>query len=141
MRFSAVGHAHLDLAWLWPMRESFRKGARTFSHILKMMERYPEFRFAASQAQLYQWMKDRYPALYAREKKKLRTDDGDAITASWVEFRYQYSLEALVRQILYGKDVCEEEFGIDVRPASFLTVSVYTGALPQLLKKSGVGIL
>ena len=61
LTISAVGHAHIDLAWLWPLRETIRKGARTFATALRMMERYPDYVFGASQPQLFQWMKDFYP--------------------------------------------------------------------------------
>jgi len=142
LRFSAVGHAHLDLAWLWPMRESFRKGARTFSHVLTMMERYPEFRFTASQAQLYQWMKDLYPSLYERVKKAIAAGRWEAITASWVEFDTNVPWgEGLVRQLLYGKQFARKEFGIDVKACLLPDSFGYTGALPQLLKKAGVDYL
>jgi alpha-mannosidase len=142
LQFSAIGHAHLDLAWLWPVRESYRKGARTFSHILRMMERYPDFRFAASQAQLYQWMKDLYPALYTRVKKAIAEGRWDPITASWVEFDTNVpSGEALVRQLLYGKMYARKEFGIDVKSCLLPDSFGYTGALPQLLKKAGVEYL
>src|SRR5690606_14001901 len=63
---SAIGHAHMDLGWLWPIRETKRKGARTFSTALANMERYPDYVFAASQAQYFQWMKEEYPGLYER---------------------------------------------------------------------------
>src|SRR5262249_54928334 len=71
LTISAIGHAHIDLAWLWPLRETIRKGARTFATVLAMMDRYPDYVFGASQPQLYQWMKDHYPALYARVKQKI----------------------------------------------------------------------
>ena len=72
LTISAVGHAHIDLAWLWPIRETIRKGARTFSTALRMMERYPEYVFGASQPQLYDWMKRHYPALYEQIKERVR---------------------------------------------------------------------
>ncbi len=76
---SAVGHAHIDSAWLWPIRETKRKCARTFSNALRLMEDYPEYTFSASQAQQYQWMKDGYPPLYDRIREQrargpVRTD-------------------------------------------------------------------
>jgi alpha-mannosidase len=56
-----VGHAHLDLAWLWPIRETKRKGGRSFANALRLIEEYPDYIFGASQAQLYKWMKELYP--------------------------------------------------------------------------------
>src|SRR5207244_11945666 len=68
-RVSAVGHAHIDTAWLWPLRETARKCARTFTNAVRLMDEYPEYRFACSQAQQYSWMKDRYPRLYERMRE------------------------------------------------------------------------
>ena len=58
-----IGHAHIDTAWLWPMRETVRKVARTFSSQIGLIERYPDYKFGASQAQLYAFAKERYPTL------------------------------------------------------------------------------
>ena len=66
--FDAVGHGHLDLAWLWPMRESRRKAARTYAIALRNLERYPDYIYGTSQPQQLQWMKDEHPALYERLK-------------------------------------------------------------------------
>ena len=63
-RVSAIGHAHMDVAWLWPLRETVRKTARTFATALRMMEEYPAYVFGASQAQLYEFVKIHYPELY-----------------------------------------------------------------------------
>ncbi|GJM81083.1 hypothetical protein HMSSN139_35790 [Paenibacillus sp. HMSSN-139] len=101
---SAIGHAHIDLAWLWPIRETIRKGARTFSTALRNMEKYPNYVFGASQPQLYQWMKEHYPQLYAEVKERIREGRWEAQGAMWVEPDTNISGgEALVRQILYGK--------------------------------------
>ncbi|GJM72081.1 hypothetical protein HMSSN036_42970 [Paenibacillus macerans] len=101
---SAIGHAHIDLAWLWPIRETIRKGARTFSTALRNLEKYPDYVFGASQPQLYQWMKEHYPQLYERVKKRVREGRWEAQGAMWVEPDTNISGgEALVRQILYGK--------------------------------------
>jgi alpha-mannosidase len=85
LRMSAIGHAHLDLAWLWPIRETLRKGARTFSNVLRLMEQYPEFHFCASQPQLYQWMKERYPTLYEEVKARVAEGRWEPLAATWVE--------------------------------------------------------
>ncbi|MGE7057554.1 alpha-mannosidase, partial [Paenibacillus glucanolyticus] len=85
LTISAVGHAHIDLAWLWPIRETIRKGARTFSTALRMMERYPDYVFGASQPQLYEWIKQRYPKLYAQIKERVREGRWEPQGAMWVE--------------------------------------------------------
>lgn len=136
---SAIGHAHIDLAWLWPIRETIRKGARTFSTALKMMERYPDYVFGASQPQLYQWVKERYPALYERVKEKINQGRWEAQGGMWVEADTNVSGgEALVRQVLYGKRFFRKEFDKDMKILWLPDVFGYSGALPQILKKSGI---
>lgn len=139
LTISAIGHAHIDLAWLWPIRETIRKGARTFATALRNMEKYPSYVFGASQPQLYQWMKEYYPQLYAEVKERIREGRWEAQGAMWVEPDTNISGgEALVRQILYGKRFFREEFGKDMKVLWLPDVFGYTGSLPQLLKKSGV---
>lgn len=139
LTISAIGHAHMDLAWLWPIRETIRKGARTFSTVLKNMELYPDYIFGASQPQLYLWMKEHYPKLY--DKIKLRIAEGrwELQGAMWVEPDSNVSGgEALVRQVLYGQQFYEQEFGKRVRMLWVPDIFGYTAALPQILKKSGI---
>ncbi|WP_234414385.1 alpha-mannosidase [Paenibacillus sp. CAA11] len=136
---SAVGHAHLDLAWLWPLRETIRKGARTFSTALRMMERYPDYIFGASQPQLYQWIKDNYPKLYKQIKDRIAEGRWEIQGAMWVEPDSNISGgEALVRQILYGQRFYQEEFGKTVDTLWVPDIFGYSAALPQILLKSGL---
>jgi len=136
---SAIGHAHIDLAWLWPIRETIRKGARTFATALRMMERYPDYVFGASQPQLYQWMKDEYPALYAQIKVRVAEGRWEVQGAMWVEPDANIpSGESLVRQILVGKRFFRDEFGVDVTNLWMPDVFGYSGSLPQILKAAGL---
>lgn len=142
LTLSAIGHAHIDLAWLWPLRETIRKAARTFSTVLMMMDRYPDYRFGASQAQLYHWMKDHYPPLYRKIKEQVTAGRWEVQGACWVEPDSNLSGgEALVRQILYGKRFFRDEFGVDTRFIWLPDIFGYNGALPQLLKEAGVDYL
>jgi len=139
LSISAVGHAHIDLAWLWPIRETIRKGARTFATALDLLDRYPEYVFGASQPQLYDWMKRLYPALYRRIKEKIKQGRWEVQGAMWVEADTNISGgEALVRQVLYGTRFYRDEFDIDVKNLWLPDVFGYNGALPQVLKKSGI---
>ena len=114
MLISALGHSHIDLAWLWPLRETVRKGARTFSTALMMMEQYPDYIFGASQPQLYQWMKSYYPLLYEKIKPRVREGRWETLGAMWVEPDTNLpGGESLVRQILYGKRFFQKEFNQD----------------------------
>jgi alpha-mannosidase len=139
LRVSAIGHAHIDLAWLWPVRETFRKGARTFSTVLRMMERYPDYLFGASQAQLYQWMKELYPSLYTQIKQRIAEGRWEVQGGMWVEADANIpSGESLVRQFLYGKRFFLSEFGVDVRNLWLPDVFGYSGSLPQIMRKAGI---
>lgn len=108
----AVGHTHIDTAWLWPLRETVRKCGRTFSTACRLMERYPEFRFACSQAQLYRYVQRHYPALYREIRKWVKTGRWETAGAMWVEADCNATGgESLVRQMLYGLDFFRREFG------------------------------
>lgn len=137
--YMAVGHAHLDLAWKWPIRESKRKGARTFSTQLHNIEKYPDYIFGASQAQLYDWIKEDYPQIYERVLEASKTPNWDVQGATWVEMDSNLiSGESMIRQFYYGKKFFREEFGQDMKilwlPDSF----GYSACLPQVMKLAGV---
>ncbi|MDR1465806.1 MAG: glycosyl hydrolase-related protein [Oscillospiraceae bacterium] len=137
--YSAIGHAHLDLAWLWPIRETKRKAARTFASQLRNLERYPDARFGASQAQLYQWVKEGYPDLYRRIFPLQKAGQWEIQGATWVEMDSNLiGGESLVRQFYYGKRFFREEFGAEMEilwlPDSF----GYSACIPQVMKAAGV---
>lgn len=139
LTFSAIGHAHIDLAWLWPIRETKRKGARTFSNEVLNLEKNPDYVFGASQPQLFEWVKQDYPKLYEKIKKFVNEGRFELQGAMWVEPDVNVSGgEALVRQIIYGKKFFKEEFGKDMKILWLPDVFGYSAALPQLMKKSGV---
>lgn len=135
----AIGHAHMDLAWLWPIRETKRKLARTFATALLLGERHPSYIYGCSQAQAFAWMKEEYPQLYKRIKDAIKTGAIEVLGAMWVEPDCNLpSGEAFIRQIIEGKKFFKEEFGIEPDlfwiPDSF----GYSPQLPQILLKSGI---
>ncbi len=137
--YTAVGHAHLDLAWLWPIRESIRKGGRTFSNQLLNIRLFDGYIFGASQAQLYQWVKDAYPDVYEGVREAIRQGRWEVQGATWVEMDSNLTgAESLVRQFFYGKKFFREEFGLDMKilwlPDSF----GYSACLPQLMAQADV---
>ncbi len=139
LQVSAIGHAHLDVAWLWPLRETERKCARTFSTALALMKEYPDYHFGASQPHLYQMTKDNYPSLYKDIKEAVKTGRWEVQGGMWVESDCNIpSGESLVRQILHGKRFYQQEFGIDVDHLWLPDVFGYSAALPQILKQSGI---
>ena len=136
---SAIGHAHIDLGWLWPIRETHRKGARTFATALANMELYPDYRFAASQAQLFQWVKEDHPALYANISQKIQAGKLEPQGALWVECDTNLTAgESLIRQILYGKHFFRREFNVDPNYVWLPDTFGYSAALPQIIKRSGM---
>lgn len=136
---SAVGHAHIDTAWLWPLRESIRKCARTFSTALDYMERYPEYVFVCSQAQQYAWMKAYYPDIWERIKKAVRRGQWEPVGSMWIETDCNLvSGESLVRQILHGKRFFQEELGYETKDVWIPDVFGYAASMPQIMKQSGV---
>ncbi len=135
----AVGHAHIDCAWLWPLRETRRKCARTFSNQLRLLERYPEHRFVCSQAVQYQWMKDGYPDLYEQIAEQVRLERWEPVGGMWVEPDTNIpSGESLVRQLVYGKRFFAEEFGVETHELWIPDVFGYSAALPQIAREAGV---
>ncbi len=137
----SVGHAHLDLGWLWPVRETRRKAGRTFATALRMLEEYPEYVFGASQPQAFDWVKHDYPALYEEVKQAVAKGRFECQGAMWVEPDMNITGgESLVRQLLFGKRFFREEFGKEIRNLWLPDVFGYSAALPQILKLAGVDV-
>jgi alpha-mannosidase len=130
-----VGQSHIDIAWLWPVRETVRKSSRTFSTVCTLMDEYPEFIYSQSQPLLYAFVKEHYPELYERIKARIAEGRWELVGGMWVEPDLNIpSGESLVRQILYGQGFYQEEFGmrssIEWLPDTF----GYCASLPQMLK-------
>ena len=139
-RLALTGHAHLDLAWLWPVSETLRKGRRTFASVLSLMERYDDFVFNQSSAQLYSWIEAESPEIFERVKKRVEEGRWEPVGGSWVESDCQIpSGESMVRQMLYGQRYFEEKFGHRSRVAWLPDAFGFSPALPQLLKGAGMG--
>ncbi|KPI33839.1 Alpha-mannosidase [Actinobacteria bacterium OV450] len=137
-RISAVGHAHIDSAWLWPLRETVRKVARTASNVVGLMDTHPEFVFAMSQAQQLDWIKTHRPELFERVKKKVADGQFVPVGGMWVESdTNMVGGEAMVRQFLYGKKFFLDEFGIDTHNVWLPDSFGYTAAMPQIVRLSG----
>jgi len=137
-RISAVGHAHIDTAWLWPLREARRKCARTFSTALALMDEYPDYRFACSQPAHYAWMKESYPEIFKRIREKVASGQWEPVGSMWVEADCNLpSGEALVRQLLHGKRFFVQEFGYETRDLWLPDVFGYPASLPQLIAEAG----
>lgn len=139
LNVSAIGHAHIDTGWLWPVRETVRKCARTFATQLNIINRYPDYIFGASQPQHYQFIKDQYPEIYGRIKEAVQSGNWELQGGMWVEADCNLiSGESMVRQLLHGKNFFKDEFDVVVDNLWLPDVFGYSAALPQILKKAGV---
>ncbi|MCX6032857.1 MAG: glycosyl hydrolase-related protein [Chloroflexi bacterium] len=136
--FYAFGHAHIDVAWLWPLAQTERKMAATAVNQLNLMAEYPTYRFLQSQPHLYTLLAARYPDLYARFKAAAQAGQLILDGAMWVEADTNISGgEALIRQVTWGRRFFREEFGADSRVLWLPDVFGYSGALPQILRGCG----
>jgi alpha-mannosidase len=137
-RISAVGHAHIDSAWLWPVRETIRKCARTFSNVLQLMDDDPDFLFACSSAQQFAWMKEFYPELFQRIKARVADGRFIPVGGMWVESDTNLpSGESMARQLIAGKNFFMREFGVEPLEVWLPDSFGYSGALPQIVKAAG----
>ncbi len=138
-RLSAVGHAHIDTAWLWPLERTRYKCIHTFATATRLMEEYGAYHFTCTQAAQYEWIKRLSPKLYERIKKYVRKGQWEVNGSMWVEADCNLiSGESLVRQILHGKNYFLNEFGVETRILWLPDVFGYSAALPQILKKARV---
>ncbi|MGP3982777.1 alpha-mannosidase [Streptomyces sp. KR80] len=137
-RISAVGHAHIDSAWLWPLRETVRKVARTASNMTALLADEPDFVFVMSQAQQFAWLKEHRPEVYAKVKKAVA--DGRFVPAGgmWVESDTNMpGSEAMARQFVHGKRFFIDEFGIENEEAWLPDTFGFAAGLPQIIKAAG----
>ena len=136
--YTAIGHAHIDLAWLWPIRETKRKGVRTFANALYNIEKYPGYKFGASQAQLFEWVKEESPELYARFKKEIEKGNVEVQGGMWTENDCNIPCgESIIRQFLYGEKYFMDEFGKHCKVVWLPDVFGYPASLPQIIRKCG----
>jgi alpha-mannosidase len=134
-----IGHCHIDTCWLWPWAETKRKVARSWSSQCDLMDRYPEHRFACSQAQQYKWLKEYYPYAFDRVKEKVKKGTFQPIGGSWVEHDTNMpSGESLVRQFLYGQRFFESHFGERCQTFWLPDTFGYSSQLPQLCRLAGM---
>jgi alpha-mannosidase len=138
-RLALTGHAHLDLAWLWPVAETRRKARRTFASVLQLMDRYEDFTFNQSSAQLYEWIESDAPDIFERVRARVAEGRWEPVGGSWVEADCQIpGGESFARQLFYGQRYFEERFGLRCSVAWFPDTFGYSPGLPQLLRGAGL---
>ncbi len=136
---TATGHSHLDLAWLWPIRETKRKAARTFANQVNNAARYPDYIYGVSQPWQLDYIKKTHPNQYRQIKEMHARGQLELQGGMWVEADTNLaSGEALIRQIWYGTDFFRREFGEEMEICWLPDVFGYNGNLPQIIRKSGL---
>ena len=137
----ATGHAHIDVAWLWTLGQTRRKSERTFQNVIRLMEQFPDYHFTQSQPQVYQFIKEDQPELFAAIKQKIAERRWEPIGGMWVEADCNLSgAESLARQFLLGRTFFRDHFGKEAEsPILWLPdVFGYAWALPQLIRQAGL---
>lgn len=134
-----TGHTHIDVAWLWTLKQAREKAIRSFSTVLSLMEQYPDYVFMSTQPQLYQFIKEDYPEVYEKIKQRVREGRWEPEGAMWIEPDCNLiSGESMVRQIMFGTRFFKKEFGVNSTIVWLPDVFGFSGAIPQILKKSGI---
>ncbi|WP_193597230.1 alpha-mannosidase [Microbacterium sp. YJN-G] len=137
-RIAAIGHAHIDSAWLWPVRETIRKVARTTSSMTTLIDEQPDFLYGMSSAQQYAWIKEHRPEVFARVKDAVAGGRFLPLGGMWVESdTVMPTGESLVRQFSHGQRFFEREFGIRSKGVWLPDSFGYSPALPQLMRRAG----
>lgn len=132
---TGVGQSHIDAAWLWPLRRAREKCVHTFSSVLDLMSRYPEFHYFQSQAQFYESIKQDQPVLFRQIKERIKSGQWEADGGMWVEADCNLPCgESLARQLLYGQRFFEEELGVKSSALWLPDAFGFNGALPQMLR-------
>jgi alpha-mannosidase len=135
-----IGHAHIDVAWLWTLGQTRRKAGRTFSNVLRMMEQFPDYHFSQSQPQLYQYTEENYPEIFEGIKERVKEGRWEAMGGTWIEPDCNATgAESLARQFLLGRSYFRKHFGDVDTPVLWLPDTFgYSWALPQLIKQAGM---
>jgi len=134
-----IGHSHMDTAWLWPLAETWRKCARTYSMALNLMEQYPEYTFIQAAPLHAEMMRQEYPGIYEKMKKKVAEGKWEPNGAMWIEPDCNVpSGESFVRQLLVGQATTRREYGYTADTLWLPDVFGYSAALPQILRGCNV---
>ncbi len=134
-----LGHAHLDMAWLWPIEETWGAAVRTFESVLGLQEDFPDMVFGHTTPLLYEWMALHRPDLFAKIQAQVRAGRWEPIGGMWVEPELNLlDAESIVRQILYGQRYYQQTFGAISRVAWLPDTFGFCWQLPQLLKLGGM---
>jgi len=135
----ALGHCHIDTAWLWPYDETKRKCVRSWATQISLMEEYPEYRFGASAALHYEWVLENAPGLFAKIQEKVAEGRWEILGGSWIEFDGNVpSAESMIKQFYYGQEFFKKHFGKYCETFFLPDTFGYSAQLPQIMQKSGL---
>lgn len=134
-----LGHSHLDMAWLWPLSETWTAAERTFTSVLQLMQDFPELTFCHTTAALYQWVETHRPELFAAIKQRLNQGKWEIVAPLWIEPELNIiDGESIIRQILYAQRYCQEKFH-QLSPVAWVPDSFgFCWQLPQILTQGGI---
>jgi alpha-mannosidase len=134
-----LGHAHLDLAWLWTVSETWEVAQRTFESVLKLQQEFSELTFCHSTPALYAWIEQHRPDLFTAIKQQIAAGRWEVVGGMWVEPELNLiNGESIVRQVLYGQRYVQEKFGELTRVAWVPDSFGFCWQLPQILKQGGI---
>lgn len=137
----ATGHAHIDVAWLWPLAITRQKAARTFTNAVRNLERFPQFHFSQSQPQLYEFIRQDQPQLFAQIQNQVKQGGWEVLGGMWLEADCNLSgAEALARQFVLGRNYFAQHFGKEAEsPVLWLPDAFgFCYSLPQLIREAGL---
>ncbi|PAX60406.1 alpha-mannosidase [Brunnivagina elsteri] len=134
-----LGHAHLDMAWLWQVEETWKAAQNTFESVLNLQEDFPELTFCHSTPALYEWIEKNRPDLFTKIQAKVKTGKWEVLGGFWIEPDLNLiSGESIVRQLLYGQRYTQEKFGI-ISPIIWVPDTFgFCWTLPQLMQQAGI---
>jgi alpha-mannosidase len=141
VNITAIGHAHIDVAWLWTLGQTRQKAGRTFHTVMRLMDQFPDYVFAQSQPQLYDFIRQDFPKLFEAIQTRVAEGRWEIIGGMWVEADCNLSgSESLVRQFLLGRSFFRKHFGEGVDSSVLWLPDVfgYAWNLPQLIKEAGL---
>ncbi len=134
-----IAHSHLDIAYYWRRIHSVQKNLRTILIQLRLMDRYPDFKYTHTQAYTYEMLEKYYPDVFEELKEKIANGQFEPVGAMYVEPDCNIPCaESLIRQFMYGQHYFREKFGKTVKNCWLPDVFGNSWILPQILKKSGV---
>ncbi|MFM7439052.1 MAG: alpha-mannosidase, partial [Snowella sp.] len=134
-----LGHAHLDMAWLWPVAETWEVAQRTFTSVLNLQKDYPNLTFCHTTPALYAWIEKNRPDLFEAIQQAIKAKSWEIVGGMWVEPEVNLVAgESLVRQLLYGQHYYQEKFGAIAKIAWLPDSFGFTWQLPQILQQSGI---